>query len=131
VGEPEAVREVDAESVLVAVAVLEGESVLVQELEVVPVVELEGLHVREDKEVPDPELVLVAADVAEVEGALVDVADNAGEDVEESVADGELVPVANIEPEPLREDELVPDCADELVPVLELEAVRNEELVLV
>ena len=124
-------REVDAESVLVAVAVLEGESVLVQELEVVPVVELEGLHVREDEEVPDPELVLVAADVAEVEGALVDVADNAGEDVEESVADGELVPVANIEPEPLREDELVPDCADELVLVLELEAVRNEELVLV
>ena len=124
-------REVDAESVLVAVAVLEGESVLVQELEVVPVVELEGLHVREDEEVPDPELVLVAADVAEVEGALVDVADNAGEDVEESVADGELVPVANIEPEPLREDKLVPDCADELVLVLELEAVRNEELVLV
>lgn len=97
-----------------------------------PVVELEGVPVHEDEAVPDPELVLVAADVAELEGALVDVAVEDREDVEESVADGEPVPVAEIEPEPVREDELVPDCENELVLVLELEAVdvHEEELVL-
>ena len=58
------------------------------------VVELDGVPVRENEAVPDPELVLVAADVAEVDGALVDVAVEVGEDVEESVAEGEeeLVP---------------------------------------
>ena len=72
----------------------EEELVLLRELEALPERESEGVLVYEDEAVSELELVFVAADVNEEGGVLLDVADDAGEGVEESDAEGkdELVP---------------------------------------
>lgn len=68
-----------------------------------PVVELEGVPVREDEA------------LSEQEGALVDVADDVGEDVEERVIEGELLGVTALLD--------VPVMLEVVVALLELQGV--------
>ena len=126
VWEADPVREDDAVSVLVAVAEFVGEAVLVYELEEVPVVELEGVHVREDEAVPELEAVDVRDEELVLVGEELDVSLVLGELENVPEVDGERVDVAALDALTLLDDDVDDPVALRRLAMLRPRNVRDD-----